>query len=265
LKNPTLGKAEAISELDGYGYMSKYDLHPAIIRTCKQICSEAYEVLYGENAFLAACFVTTRLSGTRNSLPIFALTRYHVDWNIALSEFPGMLNVRKWKVVVSVIDPLEQTPTLLGRLCAVLAKNPPQQLEVGVLVRETHEEDSPDEEYYDPEHDPISEVLSPIKMLRNIPSFVIKDTEYFEAPNFMLPYSFHPRKAENRSIVSEFEDEPALIGVLYNIVHESEPAEYPFEMLPLLIAYAQSFERFGPFKREMSYERHRHIKEDKEE
>lgn len=61
LLNPLLGTYEALGDpiypADPHACGVQYELFPAILRTCRQISTEALVVLYGENTFFVEWLV----------------------------------------------------------------------------------------------------------------------------------------------------------------------------------------------------------------
>ncbi|KAF7862575.1 hypothetical protein EAF04_007448 [Stromatinia cepivora] len=115
LLNPLLSSPKAISTETDFGRSKKYNLHPSILRVCKEIHEEASSVLYSLNIFYMVGMKSTRMD--RFTLADFIggspLTRYWRDnaeiFSIAPEARLYLCKVRRWRVEVSWYGSPEQS------------------------------------------------------------------------------------------------------------------------------------------------------------
>jgi hypothetical protein len=160
---------QSVNSEDNYGASTGYDLHTPLLQTCRQINAEGSDVLYNQNVFVATCF-----SGDHGSyhdlFPICPITRSLSDWESDLSGVPGLLKVKKWKVILSAHCSHEDArcASIFPEFCRALVKHVPKSLDVGVLPKGIEADPVVATNYFR-----IEDVLVSLKLLRGVESLVI--------------------------------------------------------------------------------------------
>lgn len=244
LTNPDLGEPIAVHKAIWSEKGVKFDLHPSILRTYKIIEKEGAHILYNENQFIVVC--SERPSW---NIPLSPVTRYR-GARLGpkplhdLLEFPGSSKVQRWKVIICLhrYSKDHLYPKAFGVFCRALIKSPPRSLDIRVLPKAIlHHEASPIN-YFSVEN-----AFGPIKMVRNIQSVSFADANHLDVPDWL-----QSRVRHRESYESHF-GHTAIQADVKLIAEGDEPVDYAFSMLPNLIAYAQTFERFLPFKKNMEF------------
>jgi hypothetical protein len=102
----------------------------------------------------------------------------------------------------------------------------------------------------------ISTLLQPLKLLRSIENFQLRDASIFEIPDEI-------EQDENFTISeSQLNGLDAVERVkLTQLAQSNTPLECTFELYPVLLRYAQGFEQHSLFKNEMSFDKNERFTE----
>ena len=200
LVNPFLGQAPSVHSHWEYGAKMKYRLEPAIIRTCQQISTEASNVLYAKNTFFISCVGPRIPTPSLKDFPILVspITRYtyshtstpHADneflWRRkAISQaFKGISNVRKWVLVVDLWPTFAEASHGLRLFCHLLCKS--RANAIVVLIQHYNDIPSIQRRTGLAELDgrAIARSLQPLKSLRNLQSFLVREVQKCEVPDY---------------------------------------------------------------------------------
>jgi hypothetical protein len=236
LTNPDLGHAS-------HDPRDQYGLHPAILRTCRKFYAEASAILYGQEFFIT--FLCKNTYSKDSGIYHCPILRYCYYWrwdpDVHFKDASGIIKVQGWNVFVSNYnDPYKDpdAPRLAKfyKLLTSLKPNSITSFEVFTLPRGL---ESRHYEHYDD----FKVALRPLRLLRNIQSFNIREATIIEVPHFILQH-YTP------SLWSHSLD-PDLILELKQLASSNAPVEYATDMYPFLLGYAQAFEQYPPFTIEM--------------
>ena len=249
LVNPALGRTELhLVDLQEV----KYELAVQILYTCKQTYEEGSRILYSDNTFSFACLEAGHYSQRPCGEPICPLLRYPSTSSpipATYSELPLTApKVRRWKILLTAhISGARCFPAhSLVHLCRAISRSQPQSLEVLIIPEDVECPSSPNSTYED-----INTVLRPFKLLRGIlpGGFVLRDAHLDEVPSYNIDnWSSRNRR---RTLKSNLPSPPARRNIVC-LLESDLPVEFTSEMCPGLLRYAQSFERYTPFKRDMN-------------
>ncbi|PQE23077.1 hypothetical protein CJF32_00004473 [Rutstroemia sp. NJR-2017a WRK4] len=250
LVNPVLGTDEALEEewsdseaAFGGNFVprTRYRLTPAIIRTCRQVHSEASEILYSQ-VFIAHCFMDNTRPFTRDpnhcDTPI---SRYHCEEHLlTLPHDPvpsirllAMKKVRRWKVKVIDLRCGNELENSLMDFCKAVCQAEPKEIDVRILRSEVV--------FLEGRPLSTSQVLCPLTMLRNVGLFKMRNCW---DPN-AVPYA----PDGEYSNVGICQGPGRMLTKMFKTLAESSrPVERLLEMNQLLRNLAQAFERYVPFK-----------------
>ncbi|KAE9373646.1 hypothetical protein N431DRAFT_456407 [Stipitochalara longipes BDJ] len=249
LFNPIIGTKESV--VYEYGCSTTYGLTPGILSTCRQVHDEALPILYERNHFFIECTEEKNFDydidychwrqncgchvhesgsayfkkeGWLNRSP---LTRH---WNsrgirnsfMSLEKIPAFKKVQHWKVI---------TCTVTYTIC----RSSPKSVEIHLVPKMAIEVSYQ-------HHQSIEDSLDPLRLLRNVGNFSITRASPKDAVS-IRPDLFTFEELDMPS--EELQQELQLLTTGNSTV------ERVFEMSRALLSYAQSFERFMPFKLEM--------------
>jgi len=250
LTNEVLSKDHSIEDYGRFHeyHKGKFDLEPQLLRTCRQINAEAAEILYGSNTFIVNVVEETTLRSPVLRRIISELDCHYVGiCSDALESCEVVRRVKHWKVVIGAHkdifrDSEAPTPSFV-HFCRAICQHPPKSLTVSIvprgncLVKQLCNYANVTAQYHD-----ITEVLKPLRMLRNIKRVSIVAGEI---PDF--PVYREPAPGE----IQPHEISPALITELSQLAQGDKPVKHIFLMYRKLVAYAQTFERIKGFKSDM--------------
>ncbi|KAI9051555.1 hypothetical protein LZ554_004601 [Drepanopeziza brunnea f. sp. 'monogermtubi'] len=247
LVNPDLGEVTSISKHEHYGATASYGLSPAILVVNKKIHGEAMSILYGLNTFVMACSPCSEPFGSPAILS--PLTRFLPGPNGSSSSIYGeasISHVKKWKVIISVdvrsfpLREMVRPSWSVWEACRALSRGSPRSVEIALIPKGV------ELNVFESDYQSLGIALQPLKILRGIENFVLRDTTPFEIPDFV-------DEDENAlEFTSQLQDETVLEVDLYNSATSNSPVERGFEMFNELLIYAQAFERSPTFRQEMS-------------
>ncbi|KAJ5050497.1 uncharacterized protein L3040_002376 [Drepanopeziza brunnea f. sp. 'multigermtubi'] len=248
LVNPDLGEVTSISKHEQYGATASYGLSPAILVVNKKIHGEAMSILYGLNTFVMACSPCSEPSGSPPAI-LSPLTRFISGPYGSSSSIYGeasISHVKKWKVIISVdvrgfsAKELVRPSWSFWEACRALSRGSPRLVEIALIPKGV------ELNVFESDYQSLEIALQPLKILRGIENFVLRDTTPFEIPDFV-------DEDENAlEFISQLQDETVLEVDLYNSATSNNPVERGFEMFNELLIYAQAFERSPMFRQAMS-------------
>ncbi|CAG8952687.1 hypothetical protein HYFRA_00008929 [Hymenoscyphus fraxineus] len=287
LTNDILGRAESvIEELYDHQKATKYqtydhalckqetpryNLHPAILQTCKLVYEEAVEVLYKENTFFAACFTNCE-SGYGSTPPCAIVSPLTRNWKF--SYHPAMSSTylskeisssfekaRKWNLFLNPEDIQHNSDAGIRSLCQTIC--PGNLEEISFII------DTPK---------PCRELL-PIEQLRiqnGYPEAVFYALNYFQqylrnlgavtfrmgTPEDVVDNAYMKKLIENQRWIDRYGLTNKYIGAtlddagltqtvregLTDCITAATPIEHLFLMFKSLLWFCRSFEFYEPFK-----------------
>ncbi|ESZ94286.1 hypothetical protein SBOR_5354 [Sclerotinia borealis F-4128] len=316
LLNPILSTLAAVSPNTDFGVQQKYELHPAILGTCKELYEEASGVLYGLNTFYMVAMKSSRMF--RFTLADFmggsALTRYWREnpdvFKLAPESALYLCKVRQWRVEISCyglpaqadielpvisirnpieygvtrhlpIDPRSGIPAPSGRrryrnhyllrlasqeardhirddmvsylrpsleysivpFCHLmsLCAEPPHALEI--IIRPKAAGEVPlRSEYLGVVPTEIEQLrlIRPLEMLRGVQDLKFTHSESADQDDV-------PTEVSNQQLAWE-----SALNLLATTKKEAWQVECPSKLYTNLLSYAQTFERYEPFKQRMA-------------
>jgi hypothetical protein len=248
LYNPLLAQSLSVSKYSGYGATIAYDLSPQLLVLSRHINKETHKFLYERNTFYMACLPSRDQSPLRARIHLSPITRYMNESSPgcpSLVAIPAIERVRKWKAVVSAQDADEDIPNSppwsFLDFCRAICGKPPTSLEVAV-IRKNVESGLVNSDYQT-----IETVLEPVRLLRSIERFQLRDTTPFEIPDDI------DEDEDALEYPSHLDDLSAEIEVELTLLAQGhEPLECAFKMYPRILKYAQAFELNINFREEMS-------------
>ncbi|CAD6443818.1 74e68f26-9f09-417a-bcb2-879139476eac [Sclerotinia trifoliorum] len=278
-----LGMAQSVTQTSRFGADLKYDLCPEVLRLCRQIYKEALPFLYGKNTFYISCFrvdnhpvfdqsfdsvyrqfyESDRVLGYETEVDgpqveLCPLTRYENCETVVPYPVPDLCHyttvprVRNWRVVVSRIrDPgghWDPTWCLID-FCLSISAQPPISLEV--LVLPCGLDYSENESYAFWECD---DVLSPLRLLRNLQKCVIKEACASDVPDIIRLAGDDIIEAISARGI-DYKIPENLKTEIETLVTSQEPIDLRHMMHKSLTTYAQAFERYRPYKMQMGLRR----------
>ncbi|KAN0098364.1 hypothetical protein V8E51_014027 [Hyaloscypha variabilis] len=236
------------SDLDYYAIdedgsrVVKYGLSISILSTCRQAYNEASKILYECNTFYIYCmgnhgYEYRVYNQSFNSIcPI-------MRWDYSphprnLSTLPTLAKVKHWKILVNSYKVFpEQYPcqTLIS-FCKSIHHSLPFTLDVLLIPAGIQEQ--PGTSFEDPEV-----VLRPLTLLRRLRegTFSVRDASFEEVHESQTSHS------HVATITSQLPSASSLHSLI-QLGTSHEPVDIASEMYPGLLRYAQSFERYIPFK-----------------
>ena len=247
LTSPIVGELASISKSDQYGAYRSYELHPAIIRVCRKVKTEATPILYGRNTFCVVCLPFPGPTWTmREGLTLSPFTRYSSDYPVAfplLSQLPSVRYINKWKIILSVAawhDYDNQPSSPFLEVCRAISRGNTTNVDVAIIPKGIEDHVF---EYQD-----MNVALKPLELLRRVENFQIRDTDPFETPDCI------DQDGDAVEFPSHMEDHAVLEVTLALSAKSDHPIEKVFEMYGSLLRYAQAFEQLPQFKQDMARE-----------
>jgi hypothetical protein len=142
------------------------------------------------------------------------------------------------------------SPWSLQDFCRAVCHHHPKTVEIS-LIQKGVENGLGDRDYT-----PMPEFLKPLKLLRSIENFQIRDATIFEVPDEI-------HQDENAiEFHSQMHEHPALELQLTLLAKSNDLLECGFEMYQSVLTYAQAFERQPFFKKEMALDGSQTLNED---
>lgn len=136
LVNPELGESSSIGKDVAFGDNKKFELSPAILRTCRTINAEADPILYGCNTFVMECIGAHGPRG--NHVPQSPLTRHECSFrckccaytlgnehDFDFTDMKGFKKVKHWKIITTSYRPMISDPAparLFVHFCQALCR-----------------------------------------------------------------------------------------------------------------------------------------------
>ena len=246
LFNPILGTKEGLA-------VSRYDLFPAILRTCKQINTEGREVLYSDNAFFASFNVANHnryTSGFFHSCPLTALGGGNCRGN---SIPPGIADafrsVRHWKILLTRVhgDEAILDPDMdLAHFARLIRQAEPTSLELIVVPLLV-------ERCCSTQAKSIDDVLRTLHIVRNVGEISIRGATQDDIPSSLFGMFNWPARVDINALRSP-SDMPSLIlqAQITILVTGNSQVDFPFMMFKQLLRYAKAFEYLDEFKAQMA-------------
>jgi hypothetical protein len=248
LYNSLLAQSRSVSRYNGYGATMQYDLCPQLLMLSRDINKETLKYLYERNTFYMACLPSRDQSPFFARIHISAVTRYMNESSPgypSLVAIPAIERVRKWNAVLSARDAGEDIPNSppwsFLDFCRAICGKPPKSLDIAI-IRKSVENGLGDSDYQR-----IELILEPIRLLRSIERFQLRDTTPFEIPDDI------DEDEDALEYPSHLDDLSAEIEVELTLLAQGhEPLECAFKMYPRILKYAQAFELNINFREEMS-------------
>jgi len=245
------------------GATAKYDLCPAILRTCRQIYTEAVEVLYSQNTFAIDCIGNAWDDlGPAFPSPLTRFSQYEggakakVKYDDKLSQkdgykrirpIPALSRILHWKVTVE--DPTSQRgehqkDSGISAFCKAICHTRPASLTICMKCKDCTDDYWVKEAasfgfgpqagalYRGSNTASYFEILEPLQMLRNINKLEFKCSEC---------------EGKLKSLTEDKE-----LFIQSTIKGDSQPDLF-FEKYEPLLAYCKTFERWEPCRRKMGH------------
>lgn len=231
--SPLLADPATIDPRNDYGAATKYELRPAMLRTCRQIYNEASPFLYEGNTFVIFLLTdgysrySSRYSEPLSTTPLMRKTGREI-----LEEIPALHKIRHWKIVISPFaghEPALMVTTFARAVRKVSLKT----LDIQVIGQKSCEAWGSEEFMYIKTQNGhfIGNVLDPLEILRGIEKVDLQQ--------------------EHARLVF-----PMIKERLVKLLMSNKPVLYVPEMYTQLVAYAQAFERNDDYKKAMALEDH---------
>jgi len=255
LVDPILNRIDSISKQSNYGAATSYTLSTSLLYVDSETSKEAVEILYGRNTFYLACLPSdeeTHLYSRVHLSPITIFQQQGDRGFPSIRESRAAAKVRHWTVVISARDIGGTTPPwALQEFCRALDHTTTKTVHI-CLIPKYIEDGLGNGDYTD-----ISALLQPLKLLRLIQSFQVRDASIFEIPEEI-------EQDENFTISeSQLDGLDAVEQVqLTQLAQSNVPLECTFELYPVLLRYAQGFEQHSLFKKEMSFDKNERFTEE---
>jgi hypothetical protein len=244
---------------------ARYDLWPSILLTCHEVYAKASDVLYGANIFYIFCHGPYRV-GVKSipDLPkviyLCPLTRYLkscFSYITKLEEASRISMVRHWRVVVSVsaLDSEDNCPSRkFVEFCRTTHRFSLQTLEV-IVIRQglkLHERYTTPQfirpRYYKVARVELAGALRPLKLFRRLRRLTFKSHHDVHLAIYIFPADKEMDDLQYPQLLPGIE----LAHKLQTLVTGDASMEPAFAMHAALLSYALAFERYSPFKIEMS-------------
>lgn len=263
LVNPLLGNAD---EHLAYAttHWIEYDLHPAILRTCRMISDEASKVLYSSNKFcilFLSCGKTLRAPSASFTIvcPVTRNAERFPPNNLPLKVLDSLKKVHKWELILSSRQEMFAGGSLNLQLQLVdftlAILDSCHTLELG-LVRQParrsawhHSNGFEDSTPYDKDMSQLLiHFLAPLRVLNKVREFSFTDSIAYEsARNGRRRRTICDRTYHKISHVSE----ERLVDEFYGSMVPILPSESAMKMHVNVLKYAQCFERCDKYKKQM--------------
>jgi hypothetical protein len=279
LVNPELGESSSIGKKVEFGKSKKFELSPAILRTCKTIRNEADPILYGSNTFIMECIGAYGPRGCHT--PQSPLTRYIVndkplgqEYDFEFDLFKPLEKVRHWKILTAAYRPVFTNPVpakLFVHFCQALSEvsselvTLPRTLEVVVALTKKESSVLKAQTQHDISQKQLGYLINPLKLLRDI-DLELRIAKEKEMPDpsdepCLRPNYYFPDTEGIDDMYDENEDSPTyckyqemadqIADEYEELVEAQSPVEKVFQMHDKLTDYAMWFERSPDFQQDM--------------
>jgi hypothetical protein len=253
--DPILSRIDSISSHSNYGAATSYNLSTSLLCVDSETSKEAVEILYGKNTFYLACLPSDEETHLYGRVHLSPITRFQQQGD---RGFPSIrasqaaAKVRHWTVVVSARDIGGTTPPwALQEFCRALAHTTTKTVHI-CLNPKYIEDGLGNEDYTD-----ISTLLQPVKLLRSIENFQLRCASIFEIPDEIEQdedFTISESQLDGLDAVEQVQ--------LTQSAQSNALLECTFELYPVLLRYAQGFEQYPPFKKEMSFDNNERFTEE---
>jgi hypothetical protein len=277
LVNPELGESSSIGKTVDFGRSKKFELSPAILRTCQTIRNEADCILYGSNTFIMECIGAYGPRGCHT--PQSPLTRYIVndqplgqEYNFEFDVFKPLKKVRHWKILTAAYRPVFTNPMpaklfvhFCQALCEVSSESVtlPRSLEVAVALTK---ESSPvkAKSQLDYSRKQLDYLIKPLRLLKDVDlslriakqkEMPVPPDEPCLRPNYYFPDieedDMYDEAEDNETYCEYQEMADEVVQEHEELVEAQSPIEKVFQMHDKLTDYAIWFERSPDFQQDM--------------
>ncbi|KAF7909378.1 uncharacterized protein EAF01_003096 [Botrytis porri] len=251
LVNPILGKSCSVADRTCLPRSSpshgatqpplKFELEPQVLQVCREMYSEASDILYGSNTGMEMTPITRHYNRLGHG-------------HLFLFDHPAVVKVKHWRVIVSSFmdsqilrGSYEIRLWSIENFCLAISQSPSISLEIALapIGLEKCEESIwfPDKTVYQE----MKDMLIPLRMLRGVQKLRFRDASWDELPD-VHPYNKFWGKDCRSTIPS-----PSLRKELRSIMMGNSVVELSRGMYLRLVRYAQAFEAFDTFRSEMRY------------
>ncbi|CAD6454083.1 a71dadd4-ea1e-42aa-b844-17f2239db407 [Sclerotinia trifoliorum] len=289
LTNPKLSKIESIGKTADYGKAVKFELAPAILRTCKVIRDEAEPILYGSNTFILECIggygpigsihvpqsPLTRYDGPRSddfndvdsdtedeterNLMGHSGTEFHFDF----TTFKALKKVKRWRIITGAYRPTPLNPVpsksfvhFCQALCLEALTRPQRSIEIVLGLGRVDSVNQTEDAQYKFSKEQLNLLLQPLRLLKDI-KLELNIAKW----KTNLPVSaqlcggsseFYFLHNEGEATLQRFIDlAPPFVQKYQALAEDLSPVEKVFMMHKRLEHYADSFERSEKFSKDM--------------
>jgi hypothetical protein len=204
LCNPILASPSSVTKDSLFGDELEYDLHPQLLRVCRQIYDEASRILYECNTFYIACCHCYEPSPVENPLiEVSPLTR-RINGIMDLPDGPThtlynnamhIRKVKRWRVIISTLrepDISAQMEWSLVDFCFAISIDPPHSMTVvliphglDITLDEYSDDGQMDESNFYYDYQPFETVLKPLRTLRQLKALKFIYARPKDLPDFV--------------------------------------------------------------------------------
>ncbi|PQE07372.1 hypothetical protein CJF32_00005246 [Rutstroemia sp. NJR-2017a WRK4] len=276
LCNPILASPSSVTRDSLFGEELEYDLHPQILRVCRQIYDEASRILYQCNTFyIACCHCREPDRGDDPHIEVSPLTR-RINGRLDFRDGPtdtiynNAMHVRKvkhWRVIISTLREPDRSARMewsLVDFCFAISIDPPHSMTVVLIPRglditvdEYSEDVQMDGTDFHNDYQPFETVLKPLRTLRQLKELKFEYAEPDDLPDFVRYSGSTLRRAAYER--PEHEPSKRLLKDLVILAIGNSPLELMREMFRVLVTYARAFERCSSFSMQMGLTREERI------
>lgn len=291
LVNRKLSEVGSIGKACNHGKSLKFELTPAILRTCKAIRNEAEPILYGSNIFIMECMGGCGPKGfshvpqsplTRYTDPDFELeylnaenekeflgTEIHFDYN----TLKALEKVKHWRIITSAYAPTPSNPVpaksfvhFCQALCQQAPTEPQRSIDIVLALARlpaTPINPKTGESQYEFSEKQLNFLLQPLRLLRDIKlviniaqskaELLVSEQACGILPDYYLPYNLPYMDAPKvRAKLERFMNlGPNIVQKYCALAEDLSPIEKVFKMHKRLEDYAVCFERSERFNEDM--------------
>ncbi|KAF7872636.1 hypothetical protein EAF04_003553 [Stromatinia cepivora] len=201
LTNPKLSETESIGKTVEYGKTVKFELAPAILRTCKVIRDEAEPIIYGSNTFIIECIGGYGPVGCLH-VPQSPLTRYTdpnlddfndggsdtedemernlmgysgTEFHFDFTTFKALKKVKRWRIITGAYRPTPLNPIpsksfvhFCQALCQEAPTQPQRSIEIVLALGKVSSATKTEDAQYQFSKEQLNFLLQPLRLLRDI-------------------------------------------------------------------------------------------------
>ncbi|APA05455.1 predicted protein [Sclerotinia sclerotiorum 1980 UF-70] len=288
LTNPKLSEVESIGKTADFGKDVKFELSPAILRTCKVIRDEAEPILYGSNTFVLECIGGYGPLGSIH-VPQSPLTRYDdacsdgfdVDsdtedelernlmgysgneFHFDFTTFKALKKVKRWRIITSAYrpTPLDPIPSksfvhFCQALCQEAPTRPERSIEIVLGLGRVDSVSKTEDAQYKFSKEQLNFLLQPLRLLKDVKlELTIAQWKTDLPVSAQLcggSSEFYFLCNEGVATLQRFMDlAPPIVQKYQALAKDPSPVEKVFKMHKRLEQYAKSFERSERFSKDM--------------